>query len=476
MIKEVRNSELPLIYTPQLMTELCQKAVPVLAHCEWEILKVAPGYSETMLPLNHATTNQHGTHQAALISLSADYTGGMALTTIFQGEPLAGIHKVGEGDSASLWLVGMNMRYHKPSTGHLIGTCTIEPGKYEMLCRRYQQGKKILVSLDIEFHSNDELVATGDLKYYAQKSSSLKKNSKSGISSLAEQKLKASARMIAGIRAMAANSRFKITSTSAELNDKVWRVDHGQLDQVAAGPHGMILAEKMRQKLPQLVTFVQARTQHVDQLISQTADLEQLVFVGAGLDMRALSHAQMRPELMAFELDLPEMLVERDRVKNQMAPTVDNSIGIPCDFTRDDIAELLIGNGFKPDAKSIFVFEGCSMYFSEDINGRILNSIKSLMQNEESTLWLDLVSKDVIQGESNNADVEAFLVAMKELGERFVFGSNDCRGWLSELGFRVMESVSTKDFLKVKEKSVLDHYQFNIVCNPMFHPRKQTLS
>ena len=99
---------------PELMTKLLRQAVPVLEATQWAITKVEHGVCESVLPLNHATTNQHGTHQAALISLSADYTGGMALTTLLRGVPLAGIHSCKAEDSASLWLISMDVKYLKP--------------------------------------------------------------------------------------------------------------------------------------------------------------------------------------------------------------------------------------------------------------------------------------------------------------------------------------------------------------------------
>ncbi|HIK91939.1 MAG TPA: hypothetical protein EYG03_08155 [Planctomycetes bacterium] len=67
---------------PKLMTGLLRSSIPVLEHSDWRIEKVEDGFCQSVLPLNSPTTNQHGTHQAALISLSADYTGGLALESL----------------------------------------------------------------------------------------------------------------------------------------------------------------------------------------------------------------------------------------------------------------------------------------------------------------------------------------------------------------------------------------------------------
>ena len=61
------------------------------------------------------------------MSLSADYTGGIALASLLRGVPIAGIHPCRDDVSAALWLAGMNVRYKSPSTGHLTAICEIDP-------------------------------------------------------------------------------------------------------------------------------------------------------------------------------------------------------------------------------------------------------------------------------------------------------------------------------------------------------------
>ena len=149
---------------PQLMTELLHNAVPVLKTTDWKITDVQPGFCESILPLNHVTTNQHGTHQAALISLSADYTGGMALASLLRGVPLAGIHRCSPENSASLWLAAMNVKYVSPSTGHLTGRSRVPEELAKKIISRYSNGKRVLVSLPIEFEANGDLVAQAELR------------------------------------------------------------------------------------------------------------------------------------------------------------------------------------------------------------------------------------------------------------------------------------------------------------------------
>ena len=79
---------------PELMTELLHDATPVLKHVGWKLLEVRTGYARSVLPLNYECTNHHGTHQAALIMLAGDCTGGTALGTPFPGARLMGVHPI----------------------------------------------------------------------------------------------------------------------------------------------------------------------------------------------------------------------------------------------------------------------------------------------------------------------------------------------------------------------------------------------
>jgi methyltransferase (TIGR00027 family) len=459
---------------PELMTRLLHQAVPVLKATEWGIISVEPGFAQSMLPLNHETTNQHGTHQAALISLSADYTGGMAFATLLSEAPLAGIHKSNPEKSASLWLISMNVRYLKPSTGHVVGTCQVPNDLAAKICKRYRQGKRVAASLVVDFHSNGDLVAQGELKYFAQPTRTLLGATDGKRSPLFNQKLKASARMIAGIRAASVKGQH---TEGLKFGPGQWvRYDQGHSsDFVAAGPHGVLLAEKMAKKLPQLTSFVASRTQHIDELIESTKGLKQLVFAGVGLDMRAFRHARSNPAMKVFELDLPEMLIERERVLKQSDFNVNlERHTISADFLKDDIAQSLLSNSrFDPTQKTVFVFEGCSMYFQQHINERILRSIQSLMQHPDSKVWCDFVDEGIVNGDAKHPQIAEFLNAMEDLGESFIFGKTDPAKFLTDLGFSNATSQTTRSHLEALSESkegsdqVLECYRMCVASNSL---------
>lgn len=435
---------------PSLMTELLRTAIPVLESSDWRIERVEDGFCQSILPLNTPTTNQHGTHQAALISLSADYTGGLALATLLRGVPLAGVHQCHEEESASLWLAGMNVKYRSPSSGHLTGVCRIDPKKAEAIRSRYFSGNRVLATLEVEFHSNGDLVAVAEMKYFAQPTIQLTPAPGSqNRSALFSHKLKASARMIAGLRAMTStNPRLTICCPNAAIG---------------AGPHGALLATRLKTVLPQLTDMVLARTQHIDETLRDIPDLKQVVMLGAGLDMRSLKHAPALPDVTFFEIDLPEMIAERMRITAMLPHEfADRRVLLEADFRVDDLTSLIVSHPrFDPKVPTMFIYEGCSMYFTEQENRRVMQMVRALMEHPQSCLWSDFVTTDVVTGRTNNRNISAFLEGMDKLGESFIFGVDDPGPWLKQEGLGLVDTTRCGDYLHESDM-VFNTYAFSV--------------
>jgi methyltransferase (TIGR00027 family) len=433
---------------PELMTSLLHQAVPVLRYSDWKILHVEEGLCQSILPLNEATTNQHGTHQAALISLSADYTGGMALATLLRDTPLTGIHRCDTERAASLWLAAMSVKFRAPSSGHLIGTCRVTQDKVQEIQRRYFRGDRVLATLPVEFRSNGDLVANAEMKYFAQPSARLLPTARKPVrSALFSHTLKASARMIAGVRAQ--TSRCQVS-----------RLEPSH-DSAAAGPHGQLLAARLQTVLPQLTDMVHARTRHCDDTIRSVPDLAQVVILGVGLDLRPIRLSAELPFVRFIELDLPEMIEERQRVIAEIAAgTPVRRTLVPIDFKTDDISSILLNQaGYDPGLPTVFVYEGCSMYFCEDENNRLYSAVRRLMRHPASRFWLDVVDTSIVERRRNNPAVAAFLDGMQELGESFIYGLDTPETCLTQLGFHNISLTRCGDILNDHD-NVFDSYRF----------------
>lgn len=454
---------------PELMNQLLHQAVPVLKWTDWRITKVGYGFCETRLPLSIETTNQHGTHQAALISLSADYTGGMALTTLLTGTPLTGIHRGSPDKSASLWLVGMDVKYENPSTSHLRGVSRVDPKTAKRIQSRYFSGRVVLATIDVEFWSEtNERVAVATMRYFAQATKRLLEHRPDGDQSpMTKLNLKTSARIIAGLRAMENQS-----NRGPAESHWVSRPDGTQLridkphDQVAAGTHGMLQAQRLQKVLPQLATMVGARTRHCDELLRSIGGIEQVVMLGAGLDMRPIRHASVLKGATVFEIDLPVMLAERQHVIDRLEQRNGGAVDAPerhqiaVDFLRDDVGDLLQNHfAFSDTALTLVIYEGCSMYFDEDQNLRLLRSVRQRLKHPESRLWMDCVTPAVISGDTPDENIHEFVRRMELIGEQFVYGPADPEAFLHDCGFVCAESITARSYLG-SDDPALGEYRF----------------
>lgn len=434
---------------PALWTRLLRESVPVVRYINFKVVEIAEGFCKCLLPLNYESTNQHGSHQAALISIAGDYTGGIAFSSLLRGVPIGGIHPGNDEQTAALWLASMSVRYLKPSAGDLTITCQVSPKEQEAIRRRYFEGRRVLSRLTVEFFAENEKVASAEMAYFAQPSKQLKPTvDNPRVSTLFRHKLKASARMIAGLRGgLGGESKLSFSCKHSQL---------------VAGPHGKLLAQRLNRVLPSLQDMVLARTTHLDSVLiaALKRGLKQIVIIGAGLDVRAYRYGLDALRATYFELDLPEMLEERQRVISRLRGPALKRKMIPMNFETQRLDEVLLASdGFDATLPTAFIYEGCTMYFEEPTNRAMLLGIKDIMEHPDSFIWVDYVGDSIVSGKIDHEAIQGFLRGMDELGEAFVFGVDDPSNYMSELGFKTVSERTSAEFFETIDP-VCSAYRF----------------
>jgi methyltransferase (TIGR00027 family) len=434
---------------PGLITSLLHAAVPLLAELGWRATRVEEGACESELPLRQESTNHHGTHLGALMALTADYTGGLALASVLRGVPVAGIHPGTPTTTASVWLAAMSVRHRAPSTGDLTASCTIPATTARHIRDRYLAGARIVVPVTVELRSNGETVAEAEMTYFAQPTAALTPTAeRPRVSTLYKHKLKASARLIAALRGRKSR-RF-----------------HCPHSALAAGPHGHLLADYMTGVLPQLEEMVLARTVHIDEVVVAALErgVRQIVTPGVGLDFRAFRLAERFPDAVFYETDLAAMLDERERAIRSLELPPARRVTAPVNFDTDRLDEAMTRMGFDAQEPCVVVYEGCSMYFDEATNRRTLGQIRRLMEHRESALWSDFVETSVLDRGMALPGIAPFLDGMERLGEAFVFGLDEPGPFFARLGFRVRDTVTSRQCLD-SEDPIHAVYKF-VVASP----------
>lgn len=437
---------------PQRLTGLFHSSVPILKHLNWRVTDTARGFAETVLPISVESTNQHIKHQAAVMLIAADYTGGIALGTLLHAVPLVGIHPQSTEYGAYLWGAKADIKWVRPSTKDLICTAIIDPQSHGAIAKRFFSGRRVLETVRVEMRNGSKIVAEANITYWVQDTDALRRNAfdEEKVHPLYDHRRKTSASLIAGLRAI----EDERPCDHRLLNDPAAKA--------LAGDHGVILARRVSMVAPQIQPMVVARTNHVDELIrSIHRDRPcQVVNIGVGLCSRILRLAL--PEGSAtFDLDLPIMLRARREALDASGRAIKSvRYEIPADLRSHDIAQCVRAHpAFDPHLLTVVIWEGGTMYFDESMVGDVSRSAKKLLVHPDSRLWFDYVHRSVVDGSTEFTVVRDFLDAMRSLGEPFTCGFDEIGTMARDCGLDVETDVPSIS-AGVRIDPVFDLYRF----------------
>lgn len=431
------------------------ESVPSLKYLDWSIKDISRGTATTILPLNVPSTNQHITHQAALMVLAADYTGGIALCTLFHMIPVMGIHPMVTDFGAYLWGAKASIKWIYPSCDDLVCHAKIPEDKWERIAKRFFDGRKVVETVVVNMFNKDKLVGTVDLTYWAQNSYSLRSNAlePKKVNTLFDHSYKSSAKLIAGLRAIEQEKPLK-----ERLFDDPYAF-------MAADKHGVILAKRFCEYMPQLQDMVSSRTKNLDDFLTQIEGSWNIINLGVGLDTRP-----WRLDLgdhHIYELDLPLMLGEREDKLLDLESANGTIKRLPIDLREQEIDEVLLSQqNFDQTRPIFFVWEGGSMYFNQEDTNRILNGISRLLVHEKSKLWFDFVSQEVVDNQTGDLGIESFINGMRRMGEPFIKGYKEIDIELLRYSL-VIENLNYSNKYINSEDPLYKHYGFCLAKRPI---------
>jgi methyltransferase (TIGR00027 family) len=211
-----------------------------------------------------------------------------------------------------------------------------------------------------------------------------------------------------------------------------------------AGIDGEALAAKVDGFLNERELWIALRTAYLDEHVVHWAKSEpakrQVVVLGAGLDARAARFAQ--PGLRFFEVDQPATQAEKlARLRKVQGYPIDAATYVACDFEKDDFLDRLVGAGFDVEAPALIVWEGVTYYLPEPAIRATLRRVAKGCE-PRSLLLFDYFTRGFVEGATRADSDKQTRELVEELGERFVFGTNDPLPMLAEEGFRHVRTVS----------------------------------
>ena len=123
--------------------------------------------------------------------------------------------------------------------------------------------------------------------------------------------------------------------------------------------------------------LVTARTAYFDSLLEGSlGDVEQVVLMGAGYDTRAYGGFR-REGLSFFELDQQATQELKQKALSDAGIDIGDTRFVSVDFQRDDAFEKLARIGYDPTKKTLFLWEGVTLYLGEEDVRRALRDMKT---------------------------------------------------------------------------------------------------
>lgn len=126
-----------------------------------------------------------------------------------------------------------------------------------------------------------------------------------------------------------------------------------------------------------VLDLVVGRTLYFDSIIEgATEQVEQFVTLGAGYDTRA--YGALRDKgISFFELDQPNVQKHKRAMLSAAGIAFDHATFVEIDFTKDRAMERLVESGFDVSKKTLFLWEGVTLYLSETEVRAAMHDIRS---------------------------------------------------------------------------------------------------
>lgn len=169
------------------------------------------------------------------------------------------------------------------------------------------------------------------------------------------------------------------------------------------------------------------RTRHLDAAVRAAMEdgTRQIVILGAGLDSRAYRLTKSWTAGRVFEVDLPSTQEYKKRkVAAAIGAAPRNLSYVPIDFTQQSLEEALPKHGYRSDAKTLFLWEGVTMYLPETAIQRTLAFV-ARHAGPGSSVVFDYQDKRTIGQECDDEVWKAWAKLSAEWGEPWLFGIPD---------------------------------------------------
>jgi len=200
---------------------------------------------------------------------------------------------------------------------------------------------------------------------------------------------------------------------------------------------------------PGIYEYVIARTKLMDAafLKALEAGFPQIVLLGAGFDTRALRFADRNRGTKIFELDTATTLEPKIEILHKKKLGIlSELVFVPIDFNREDIFEVLSKAGFEDRQRTLFLWEGVSMYLSDEAADGTLAFIREHSASGSRVVF-DYLYASVLRRENRFYGEREIYKTVSRVGEGWTFGleEDEIEPFLAARGFGLVAHYTPSD-------------------------------
>jgi methyltransferase (TIGR00027 family) len=188
-------------------------------------------------------------------------------------------------------------------------------------------------------------------------------------------------------------------------------------------------------------SLITCRKRYIDDKLDEAlGNIDAAVVLGAGMDTRAYRLAR-RSNIPDYEVDLPVNIERKKAAVQRAIGGVPASVHlVPLDFERDDLIGALTGHGYRPDARTFFIWEGVTQYLTEDAVRATLGALRPAPAG--SRLVFTYVRKDFIDGANMyNAAILYKRFRQRQKVWRFGLDPDGVAAFIAEYGWQQLEQT-----------------------------------
>lgn len=194
------------------------------------------------------------------------------------------------------------------------------------------------------------------------------------------------------------------------------------------------------------------RTRLIDSTLQEAVKdgASQVVILGSGYDSRAYRFQQLLSSTRVFEVDFPPTQeYKRMRVREVLGQAPKNVMFVPIDFSKDDLGTALRASGYRPERKTVFIWEGVTYYIPESAVEETLRFVAE-HSGAGSVIVFDYEYERAVRGKHDDQTLKAIYARLASWSEPHIFGmpNDSARELVAKIGLTTVADLGPRDLTR----------------------------